>query len=94
MSKIKEVLQDFNPWWKNEFEVEFKEREIYGEIQKFISLPQIIAFTGLRRVGKTTLMQKIADDKVKKGFDPQKIIYFSFDEFKEIELRDVMTEYE
>lgn len=94
MAKIKEALLDFNPWWKEKFEVEFKEREIYRQIQKFMGLPQIIAFTGLRRVGKTTLMLKIVDDNIKKGFDPRNILYFSFDEFGQAPIRDIMKEYE
>ncbi|MCP2605725.1 AAA family ATPase, partial [Candidatus Aminicenantes bacterium AC-335-O07] len=94
MTDIKEALKDFNPWWRGEFKIDFREREIYKKIQKFISLPQIIAFTGLRRVGKTTLMFKIVEDSINKGFDPKNIIYFSFDEFKEIKIREVIKEYE
>lgn len=94
MAKIKEVLQDSNPWWREEFKVEFKEREINRQLQKFMPLPQILALTGLRRVGKTTLMLKIAEDSIKEGFNPRDIIYFSFDEFIEAEIREVMREYE
>ena len=94
MAKIRDVLKLSNPWWTENFKVEFKEREIYKEIQKFMSLPQIIALTGLRRVGKTTLMFKLAEDSIRTGFDPKNIIYFSFDEFREIEIRDVMNAYE
>jgi len=94
LAKIRDVLKLSNPWWTENFKVEFKEREIYKEIQKFMSLPQIIALTGLRRVGKTTLMFKLAEDRIRKGFDPKNIIYFSFDEFREIEIRDVMNAYE
>jgi len=94
LAKIRDVLKLSNPWWTENFKVEFKEREIYKEIQKFMSLPQIIALTGLRRVGKTTLMFKLAEDRIRTGFDPKNIIYFSFDEFREIEIRDVMNAYE
>lgn len=94
MAKIKEILLDLNPWWKVEFKVEYVERDIYGSIRKFIPLPQILAFTGLRRVGKTTLMLKIAQDHIRQGLDPKNVIYFSFDEFKEAEIRNVMREYE
>ena len=69
MPEIKEALRDFNPWWKGEFKVAFKEREIYSQIQKYLPLPHIIAFTGLRRIGKTTLMLKIVEDSIKKGID-------------------------
>jgi predicted AAA+ superfamily ATPase len=94
MPKIKDVLRDLNPWWKEAFRIEYKQREIYNQIKKFILLPQIIAFTGLRRVGKTTLMLKIIEDTIEEGFDSRAIIYFSFDEFRDVEIRAVMNEYE
>jgi len=94
MAEIKEALKDLNPWWYNKFEAEFKEREIYQKMQKFIPLRQIIAFTGLRRVGKTTLIMKIVEDAVKGGFSQRNILYFSFDEFREVEIREVMKTYE
>lgn len=94
MAQIKDALLDFNPWWREGFKVDFREREIYGKILKFMHLPQIIALTGLRRVGKTTLMQKVAEDFIKKGFEPKNIVYFSFDEFRQVRIREVMKEYE
>ena len=94
MPAIKEALQDFNSWWKEPFKVAFKEREISAQIQKYLALPQIIAFTGLRRVGKTTLMLKIVEDSIKKGFDAKSIVYFAFDEFKDVEIRQIMDVYE
>src|SRR3989338_56445 len=94
MPQIKEALLGANPWWKEKFTVEFKERELHKQLRKFLPLPQIIALTGLRRVGKTTLMLKIAEDFIKEGFNAKNIIYFSFDEFKEIEIRKLIEEYE
>jgi len=57
-------------------------------------LPQIIALTGLRRVGKTTLMFKIIEDVIRKDFDPRNILYFSFDELRKVEIRRIIKEYE
>ncbi|SNQ59295.1 ATP-binding protein [Candidatus Methanoperedens nitratireducens] len=94
MAKIRDVLLESNTWWKEELKLEYHEREIHKQISKYLPLPQIIALTGLRRVGKTTLMLKIVLDFIKKGFDARNIIYFSFDEFREIEIREVMKEYE
>lgn len=94
MAEIKEILRDINPWWEGKFELEFMERDLHRNIQKFMKLPQIIAFTGLRRVGKTTLMLKLAEDSIKEGMDPKNIIYFSFDELQEAEIRKVMSGYE
>ena len=67
MTQIKEILVESNKWWKTSFTIDYKEREAYKQISKFIPLPQIIALTGLRRVGKTTLMFKILQDYIKKG---------------------------
>ena len=94
MAEIREVLTELNVWWKEEFKVEFKEREIYKQIQKFVHLPQIIALTGLRRVGKTTLMYKLTEDAIRDGHDPRNIIYFSFDEFRAVQIRQVLQSYE
>src|SRR3989344_3388602 len=94
MTSIKDALEELNPWWKKEFKVMFKERHVYKQIKKFMNLPQIIALNGLRRVGKTTLMFKIIDDAIKNGFNPKNIIYFSFDEFRDSEIRALIREYE
>jgi len=91
---INEELRDFNPWWTEKFELKAKDREIYKKIKKFLHMPQIIAFTGLRRVGKTTLMKKIVIDYLKDGFEAKNIVYFSFDEFRNISLREILKAYE
>jgi predicted AAA+ superfamily ATPase len=94
MPDIITVLPDFNSWWKRPYQADYKERAIYAQIQKFLPLRQIIALTGLRRVGKTTLLMKAAADAIADGLDPRNVIYFSFDEFKDVELRDVLRAYE
>jgi hypothetical protein len=93
MAQIKETLVELNPWWKGEFRLDFKEREVYSQLQKFMTSRQILALTGLRRVGKTTILLKCAEDALNSGFDPKSIVYFSFDEFRECELRDVLKDY-
>ncbi|MEM5812177.1 MAG: hypothetical protein QW286_00510, partial [Candidatus Aenigmatarchaeota archaeon] len=70
MATIKEALRDSNPWWERPFKLQFKERELYKRLQKFLHLPQIIALTGIRRVGKTTIMLKIVEDYINSGFEP------------------------
>jgi predicted AAA+ superfamily ATPase len=94
MTKIKDALIEFNPWWKGPYTIQYKERVVYKEIVGYLQRPQIIALTGLRRVGKTTLMHKIIADEIQNGRDPRKILYFSFDEFKDIGPRDVFKVYE
>lgn len=90
MPQIKTVLVELNPWWKGPFDPEYKERAIYARLGKFLPLRPIIALTGLRRVGKTTLLLKAAADAIAGGLDPRRVIYFSFDEFKSVEVREVL----
>ena len=56
-------------------------------------MPQIVALTGLRRVGKSTLLLKLAKEALA-SLDPKRVLYFSFDEFREVEVRDVLRDYE
>ncbi len=94
MTQIREALIESNSWWKEDYKIEYYERDLYKEISKYIPLPQIIALTGLRRIGKTTLMQKVALDFINDGFDVRNIIYFSFDEFRDIKIKELMKDYE
>ena len=94
MAEIISYMREFNPWWEGKFKLEYKEREIYSKIKKFLEMPQIIALTGLRRVGKTTIMLKIVEEWLSSGFNPQNIFFFSFDDFKGSSLKELVEEYE
>ncbi|MFA5862114.1 MAG: hypothetical protein WDA16_10515 [Candidatus Thermoplasmatota archaeon] len=74
MPQIREVLVELNPWWKKPFVAEYQAREIYDEIRKYLKMRHIVALTGLRRVGKTTLVKKIAADAMRDGLDPQNVL--------------------
>jgi len=91
---ITESIVELNKWWKEGFSLDFKEREIYLSIKKYLPLSQMISLTGLRRVGKTTIMKKIVYDSIRAGFDPHNILYFSFDEYRDTSLRIIIKEYE
>ncbi|MEO0124025.1 MAG: ATP-binding protein [candidate division WOR-3 bacterium] len=94
MANIRDALRETNPWWESGFNLRIKDREVYQQVQKFMPMRQIIALTGLRRVGKTFLLYKIVEDSIKKGFNPHNILYFSFDDFREINIREIVKEYQ
>ncbi len=94
MTQIHEALREYNSWWINKFELNYKDREIYAKIKKVLPLKQIIALTGLRRVGKTTLLMKIVKDYLESGMDPLRILYFSFDDFRNSDPWEIIGEYE
>jgi len=95
---IGQYISKANPWWdeKEKFElgIEYKERKIYSEIAKFFPTKQIISLTGLRRVGKTTLMMKLIKESLENNFNKLNILYFSFDEFSDLRILGLFEIYE
>ncbi|MCF2139655.1 MAG: ATP-binding protein [Candidatus Lokiarchaeota archaeon] len=96
MIEISEYMIRANPWWKDpsNFNLDFKYRDIFQEIEKYLPMKQIIALIGLRRVGKTMIMKKIIQNEISKGFSTQHILYFSFDEFQNKRLELIISEFE
>jgi uncharacterized protein len=57
----------------------FVPRILEESINKFLNRKEIIAITGVRQCGKTTLMKKIMDDLIKKG---NSCNYLTLDDFR------------
>ena len=94
MITLKTQIQEINEWWTTgKINLYYKDRTIYSEIKEYFKYKQIICLTGLRRVGKTTLLKKIINDYLEQNFDNHNIIYFSFEEYKDIDIRDILQEY-
>lgn len=94
MPEIRDLLVDLNPWWQGDYRLEgYRERELRAEVAPFMDQPQILALTGLRRVGKTTLLRKLAEDALE-DVEATRVLYFSFDEHRSGDVRDVLGTYE
>ena len=62
------------------------EREILVKLKKTVSAPQIIVITGLRRVGKSTLLAQVAKKYFKEGFyfvnfEDERLLNFQVSDF-------------
>ncbi len=94
---MEKLLYQYNTWWEDGFLAEeIKRRDAYlTEVRKYLDIPQIIFFTGLRRVGKTSLMKLIIRELLEKGESPHKILYISLDDYllSEKSIIDVLGEY-
>lgn len=78
MNRYFEVV---NPWWRNEkYDVGVWRRKYVEMVAKNFDKKLIQVITGLRRVGKSTIVWQVIDDLVKKGMNPKKILYFSAEE--------------
>ncbi len=77
--EFKEDIYNFNPWWIDEYNFQFIDRPKYLKILKKEVTEKTITFiTGLRRVGKTSLMKMLISNLLKK-IDPKHILYLSLD---------------
>jgi len=90
--RLFDALERSNLWWKGDFELDYKPRKVYEEIKNFIKSRQIISLTGLRRTGKTTILFKIIKDSIAE-YGKENIVYFSFDDFREVKLLEVIEAY-
>ena len=71
-----------NPWWEGKFEDKSIQREIYlNEIFRNIKSKEIVFLTGLRRIGKTTLLMQIISKLLTNKTKPEDILFIRLDSF-------------
>ncbi len=80
---MEEILYQYNPWWEDlVFNTEIIPRDRYlDRLIQYLDNKQIISLTGLRRVGKTTLMKLIIKTLILNGVSPKHILYVSLDDY-------------
>ncbi|MEM3508329.1 MAG: ATP-binding protein [Nitrososphaerota archaeon] len=89
-------MERFNEWWftgkiRKELALPFK-RYAFSKVLESLKERQILIITGLRRVGKTTLLYQ-AIEKLLEIEEPNKILYFSFEE-SSTNIKEVLDFYE
>ncbi len=101
--KIIKVLWQYNPWWRSPASVKEdakpQRRLAYYEALQMLKHPSIrrfIVLSGVRRVGKTTILYQIIDRLLDEGVNPRNILYVSFDNpiLKLISVEAVLSVYE
>lgn len=79
---IQAELYKQNPWWEGKFKDESYPRKKYTEeIFKNLKSKEIIFLTGLRRIGKTTIMMQTIKILLDKGVRPEDIFFVRLDSF-------------
>src|SRR3989338_8631038 len=90
-----EDIEKHNFHWQRDFFYNFpKKRKLFDRLLKEINSKQIIAVTGLRRTGKTTILKQLIDylistEKIEREF----VLFYSFDE-EQPKIENVVKEYE
>ncbi len=63
---MEQLFFRFNPWWEEEISYTFVERETYLlQMKQSMKRKDIAILTGLRRIGKTTLMKLFIERLIK-----------------------------
>lgn len=96
MAELNEIIEILNPWWKeqtvNPELAKLYQRKVFAKLHQKLSYRQIILISGLRRVGKTTLIYQLIKELLK-DYDSKHILYFNFDR-KSKELIDIFDKYQ
>ncbi len=90
---MKDLFYEMNPWWEEDYELKGIKREKYLNIlETYQNNKDIILVTGLRRIGKTTILKQYIYHLINLGISAKKICYLSLDSyaFKGISIRDLV----
>lgn len=76
------IIQILDRWnfWHKKIDAGIKRRTYLEKIIKYLANPEIIALTGVRRSGKSTLLLQVVNHLVSHGIDPQNTLYVNFEE--------------
>lgn len=93
---MEELFYKSNPWWKEEVKDNSIKRNKYlDKIKPLITNKDIIILTGLRRIGKTTILKQIIQELIIKGIKKEHIFYISLDilQIKNLTITEIIEEY-
>lgn len=101
--QVIKVLRQYNPWWRTpsviKEESKPQKRLAYYEALKTLmhkSIRRFAVLSGMRRVGKTTILYQIIDHLIDEGINPKNILYATFDNpiLKLVNAENVLSVYE
>lgn len=101
--QVIKVLQQYNPWWRTpsavKEESKSQKRLAYYEAMRILkhnSIRRFVVLSGVRRVGKTTILYQMMDTLINEGMNPKNILYATFDNpiLKLISVEQVLSIYE
>lgn len=92
-----DLLYQYNRWWEEPFSLSgvYRRERYIGYLRDHVRPGRVVLVTGLRRVGKTTLMRLLVEELISAGIDPRTILYVSADDYllREHSLLDVVDSF-
>ncbi|MCK5843484.1 MAG: ATP-binding protein, partial [Victivallales bacterium] len=81
---VRQLFHRYNPWWSGKFRLSgiIPRERILGTLKSLCSSKEIVIITGLRRIGKTTLMRMLIKHLVsERRVDPKCVFYITLDDY-------------
>lgn len=101
--QVIKTLRQYNTWWRSPSEIDEEskpqKRLAYYEALKMLrhrSIRRFVVLSGVRRVGKTTILYQIMETLIREGINPKNILYATFDNpiLKLVNVENVLSIYE
>lgn len=92
---MEEILYKLNPWWEGDFQANAIHRHKYmRQLSRLVELRDIILITGLRRVGKTTIMKQVIEQLLQQT-NARTVFYVSLDAYglEKYSMHEIVTEF-
>jgi len=94
---VDQLFFRFNPWWEEDISYKFVARKSYLlQMEQSMKRKDIVILTGLRRIGKTTLMKLFIERLIKShNIEPKRIFYISLDTYglEHYSIMEIIDEY-
>ncbi|MGB9721384.1 MAG: ATP-binding protein [bacterium] len=92
---IVEILSDWN-FWRKDIDTGIQRNHYLEKILKFIKSNKVISIIGVRRSGKSTLINQIARILIQKGIPKNDILIVNFEEpqFEGVDVKSLLKIYE
>lgn len=80
---FEQILYRYNPWWEGQFKLDniINRKKVLDKLKINLSTSQIVMLSGLRRIGKTTLMKCMIKYLLDINVNPKHIFYISLDDY-------------
>jgi len=94
---MEELLHQYNPWWETDFKADelVQRTNYFKKLITSIDKRSIIFLSGLRRVGKTSLMKLLISYLIENKVESKQILYISLDDYvlRDKLLDEILVEY-
>ena len=80
---FEQIFYRYNPWWEGQFKLDniINREKVLDKLKINLSTSQIVMLSGLRRIGKTTLMKCMIKYLLDTNINPKHIFYISLDDY-------------